>query len=122
MVEDSPPKVHSFRRAQISSAIAETVTLPETYKDFEDIFSVKNTSHLPPYKEHDHAIDLVYGKQPRYRPIDRLLDNKLSILRAYIDKNLVNRFIKSSMSPSDAPIFFLPKPNGGLLLYINKRV
>ena len=121
MVDGAPPEVHPSRRAQISSTTAETVTLPEAYKDFEDVFSIENAGHLPPHEDHDHAIDLIDGKQPPYGPIYSLSENELSILRAYIDKNLANGFIRPSKSPSGAPILFVPKPNGGLRLCVDYR-
>ncbi len=39
MIEGCPPQVHPSRMTQISPATAKTVTLPEVYKDFEDVFS-----------------------------------------------------------------------------------
>ena len=73
------------------------------------------------HKDHDHAIDLVDDKQPPYGPIYSLSENELSILRAYIDKNLANGFIRPSKSPADAPILFVPKTNGGLRLCVDYR-
>lgn len=80
MLEASPPEVHLLRKAQIFTITAKTVTLPNTYKDFEDVFSVENAAHLPLHKDHDHAINLVDGKQPLYGPIYNLSENELSIL------------------------------------------
>ena len=104
---------------QISAATAKTVTLPKVYNDFEDVFSTDNASHLPLHEDHDHAIDLIDGKQPPYEPIYSLPENELSIFRTYIDKNLANGFIRPSKSPAGAPILFMPKPNGGLRLYVD---
>lgn len=55
--------------AQISTATTETVTLPVVYKNFEDAISAENVGHLPPHGDHEHAMDLVDGKQPPYGPI-----------------------------------------------------
>ena len=85
---------------------------------FEDVFLA---GHLPPHKDHDHAIGLVDGKQPLYGPIYSLSENELSILRAYINRNLANGFIRPSKSSADAPIFFTPKPNGTLRLCVDYR-
>ena len=73
------------------------------------------------HEDHDHAIDLVEDKQQPYGPIYSLSKNELFILRAYIDKNLANRFIRLSKSPAWAPILFLPKPNRGLRLCVDYR-
>lgn len=104
---------------QISAAATKTVTLLEAYKDFGDIFSIKNAGHLPPHKDHNHAINLIDGKQSPYKSIYSLSENEVSILWAYIDKHLVNEFIRLSKSLSDTPIFFVTKLNGGLRLCVN---
>ena len=83
------------------------------------MFLVKNAGHLPPNEDHDHAIDLIDGKQPPYKPIYSLSKNELSIFRAYIDKNLGIGFIRPSKSSSGALILFVPKPNGGLQLCVD---
>ena len=44
---------------------------------------------------------------------------KLEILKAYIETNLVNRFIKPSKLPANALILFDQKSNGSLRLCIN---
>lgn len=119
MIDDAPPEVQPLRRAQICSTIAQTIILLETYKDFEDVFLVKNAGHLSPQKNHDHAIDLVDGKQPLYGLIYNLSENKLFILWAYINKHLVYRFIGPSKSPVDALILFVPKFNGGFWLCVD---
>ncbi len=121
MIEDCPPKVHPSQIAQILSATTKTVIFPEAYKDFEDVFSLESAGHLPLHEDHDHAINLIDGKQPPYRPIYSLSENKLYILWAYIDKHLANRFIRHSKSPSGAPILFVPKPNRGLRPCMNYR-
>ena len=95
--------------------------MPEAYKDFEDIFSIKNTSYLAPHKDHDHTIDLIDNKQPPYGPIYKLSKNKLSVLRVYIDKYLANGFIRPSKSPADAPILFISKLNRNLRLCVDYR-
>ena len=121
MIESCPLEVHPSRIAQIAAATTEPVIIPEAYKDFEDVFSTKNASQLPPHEDHDHAIDLVDGKQPPYGPIYSLSENELSVLRAYIDKNLANGFIRPSKSPVGAPILFTPKSNGTLRLCVDYR-
>lgn len=80
---------------------------------------MENASHLPPHEDHDHAIDLVDGKQLSYGPIYSLSENKLSTFWAYIDKNLANEFIKPSKSSSDTFNLFVPKSNKGLSLYVD---
>lgn len=50
--------------AQISAVTAKTITLPKGYKEFEDVFSTENASHLPFHQDHDHGIDFIDSKKP----------------------------------------------------------
>lgn len=59
MIDDAFPEIHPEQKAQISSTIAATVILPQAYKSFKDIFSVKNAVNLSPHKDYDYAIDLI---------------------------------------------------------------
>ncbi len=62
MIKDYPSQVQFSQIAQISAGITDTVTLPEVYKDFEDVFFTQNVGHLPFYQDHEHDIDLIDGK------------------------------------------------------------
>lgn len=121
MIESCLSHVQLSSMDQILASIAETVTLLEEYKNFNNVFSAENASHLPLHKDHDHTIDPIDGTQSLHRLIQSLFENALPILQAYIDKNLAKRFIRPSKSPSGAPIFFVPKPNGSLELYVDYR-
>ena len=88
--------------------------MPEAYKNFENVFSIKNAGHLAPHEDYNYAIDLIDNQQPPYGLIYSLLENELSILQAYIDKNLANGFIRPSKSLASALVFFVPKLNRGL--------
>ncbi len=80
IIEDCPPQVSPSRMAQISLANPMTITLPEVYNDFEDVFTTENAGHLPVHENDDNAIDLINSKQPPYGPIYSLSKNELSIL------------------------------------------
>ena len=114
--------VHPSRRPQISGLIAEEAptTVPAEYSDFADVFSPDLASELPEHTGiNDHAIELVEGQQPPYGPIYSLGPIELETLKAYIEINLVNGFIRPSKSPAGAPILFDRKPDGFLQLYVN---
>ena len=117
--------VNPSRRPQISSLIAEkapTKVLAK-YLDFADVFSPDLASELPKYSGiNDHAIELVEGcQQPPYRPIYSLGPMELETLKAYIETNLANGFIRPSKSPAETPILFDRKSDGSLRLYVNYR-
>ena len=67
----------------------------------------------------DHTIKLVDDWQPLYDPIFSLGPVKLEILKAYINNNLANSFIRLFKSPARASILFDKKLNGSLRLYVD---
>ena len=100
--------VHSSRKLQVSGLIAEeapTMVLAK-YSDFADVFSPDLLSELPKHiRINDHAIEPVEScQQPSYRPIYSLKPVKLENLKAYIETNPANSFIKPSKSPASTLI------------------
>lgn len=82
------------------------------YAQFEDIFSLKLTVKLPDHMGiNNHALKLVNDWQPSYSPIYSLDLIELEILKAYIENNLNNSFIKPFKFLARALIFFDQKPN-----------
>ena len=71
------------------------------------------------YSSRDHRIDLEDRKIPSFGPIYLLVEKELEVLREYLEANTVNEWIRSSTSPTRAPIFFIPKKGGKLYLYID---
>ena len=116
--------VHPSRRPQISGLIAEEAPtkVPAKYSDFADVFSPNLASKLPKHtKINDHTIELVEGQQPPYGPIYSLGPVELETLKAYIETNLANGFIRPSKSPAGAPILFDRKSDGSLRLCVDYR-
>ena len=117
--------VHPSRRPQISGLIAEEAptTVPAEYSDFADVFSPDLASELPEHTGiNDHAIELVEGcQQPPYGPIYSLGPVELETLKAYIETNLANGFIRPSKSPAGAPILFDQKSDGSFQLCVDYR-
>ena len=115
--------VHPSRRPQISGLIAEEAPtkVPAEYSDFEDVFSPDLASELPEHTGiNDHAIELVDGcQQPPYGPIYSLGPVELETLKAYIETNLANGFIRPSKSPAGAPILFDRKSDGSFRSCVN---
>ena len=119
------PDVHPSRRPQISGLIAEEtpIKIPAKYLDFADVFAADLASKLP---EHiginNHTIKLVDGcQQPPYGPIYSLRPVELETLKAYIETNLANGFIKPSKSPAGALILFDWMSDGSLRLCVDFR-
>ncbi len=115
-------EVYLLKRAQIAHLKADEAftEVLNKYTNFADIFSAKFATELFEYIEiNDHAIELVDDQQLLYDPIYSLGLIELETLKAYIEINLANGFIKSSKSPTEALILFDKKPNGSLRLYID---
>ena len=118
----SPLNVHPFQRPQIFGLIAEaapTKVLAE-YSDFADVFfSDLAFELLKDTGINDHAIGLVKGQQPLYGPIYNLGPVELETLKAYIEINLANEFIRPSKSPVKALILFDRKSDSSFELCVN---
>ena len=90
------------------------------YSDFTDVFSPDLASELPKYTGiNNHAIELVKGQQPPYGPIYSLGLVELETLKAYIETNLANGFIRPSKSSAGAPILFDRNSDGSFRLGVN---
>ena len=100
---------------------ASTTSIPEQYKDFEDVFLKKNAYILPEHRPYDCAIELEEGTQPPFGPIYNLSQTELAELRKYIDENLAKNFIRHSKSPAGAPILFVKKKDGSPRMCVDYR-
>lgn len=117
--------IHLSRLVNVASAIirqeieGEKVLLPECYEEYKDVFLEKNTYILPEHALHNHAMELVEGKQPPWGPIYSFLEEKLAVLRAYIEKHLQTRFICLLQSSAGAFILFVKKQRRGFRLCVD---
>jgi hypothetical protein len=66
-------------------------------------------------------INLVKVKEPPWGPINNLSAKKLKTLRDYLNKNLVQNWIRPSTSLADTPVFLAPKKDGSLRLCVDYR-
>ena len=117
--------VHPFWRPQISGLIAEEAPMkvPAEYLDFADVFFPDLAFELP---EHtgisNHAIELIDGQQLPYGLLYSLGPLELETLKAYIETNLANGFIRLSKSPAGAFILFDRKSDGFFRLCVNYKI
>ena len=105
----------------VFGATAAAPELPDYLGDFKDVFSEHDASILSEDMDVDHPIELEPGKQPPHRPIYNLSEKELEVLREYLDSSLAKGWIRPSQSPAGAPIFFIPKKDGTLRLYVDYR-
>lgn len=95
--------------------------IPDTLKNYQNVFAIENAGILPRHKGTDQSIDLEEGKSPPFGPIYPLSQKELQELRVYLDENLAKGRIRRSKSPSGVPILFVPKGDGTLRLYVDYR-
>ena len=97
------------------------VQLQAKYHPYADVFDKVKVSTLPHHRPYDCPIDLQPGTEAPWGPIYNLSPTELEVLRAYIEENLANGFIRHSKSPAGAPIFFVKKKDGSLRLVVDYR-
>ncbi|SJL09551.1 uncharacterized protein ARMOST_12931 [Armillaria ostoyae] len=89
--------------------------VPESYRDFEDLFSKENFDDLPVRKPWDHAIELVPNAKNtldcKVYPLNPIEQKELD---KFLDENLASGRIKPSKSPMASPFFFVKKKDGTL--------
>ncbi len=116
--------MHPSRKAQIAHLKADEppTKVLSKYADFTDVFSPKLAAELPEHTGiNNHAIELVDDRQSPYGSIYSLGPMELETLKAYIENNLADCFIRPSKSPAEAPILFDKKPDGSLRLCVDYR-
>jgi RNase H-like domain found in reverse transcriptase/Reverse transcriptase (RNA-dependent DNA polymerase)/Integrase zinc binding domain/Chromo (CHRromatin Organisation MOdifier) domain/Integrase core domain len=95
--------------------------IPRRYGEYLVVFSKVRAEELPPHRNSDHAIDLEPGSKLPHGRIYNLSEAELAALKAYIETNLANGFIRRSTSPAAAPILFVKKKDGSLRLCVDYR-
>ena len=112
-------------RSQISNLIAEEAptNVLAKYANFAHIFSLDLASKLFSYtKINNYVIKFVTGQQTSYEPIYHLRLVELKILKAYIETNLANKFIRPFKSLVGTPILFDQKSNRSFWLCANDKI
>ena len=82
------------------------------YHQYIKVFAPETAKAVPEHRQWDHAIDLFEGAKPPWGPIYALSEAKLKALREYLDKMILQGKIWPSKTPAEAPILFVPKPQG----------
>jgi transposase InsO family protein len=96
--------------------------IPSEYREFAELFEEEAPEDsLPPHQPWDHEIKLKGTEQPKKFKIYPLRQDQLDSLRSYIDEFTAKGFIRESKSPAGYPIFYVPKPDGGLRLCVDYR-
>jgi hypothetical protein len=95
--------------------------VPGEYHEYLHVFEARKDQGLPPHRHHDHHIPLLKVKMPHFEPIRALDENRLCVLREYLEMNLERGWIQESTSATGAPIHFVQKKDGSLRLCVDYR-
>ena len=118
--------VHVSRQVQINNALIKNenklnfrVVILDVLKIYENLSNENKIYKLSKYDLNDHVINLIDEKQFSHDFIYLLLKAKLKVLKTYINKHLVNDFIRSFKLSIDVSILFVRKKNDSLRLCVN---
>jgi hypothetical protein len=96
--------------------------IPKEYKEFRELFQEEAPEDaLPPHQPWDHEIVLKEGTSVKRFGIYQLQPDQREALDQYVDDFLSKGFIEESKSPARYPVFYVPKPDGGLRLCVDYR-
>jgi hypothetical protein len=76
---------------------------------------------LAVYYPIEYRIDLKLGISSFWGPVYPLSESELIILQKYLESSKIKSWIRRSISPTRAPIIFVPKKKGGLRLCVDYR-
>ena len=120
-------KMHVQRRVRIEFALTKIkekfdikVTFFEILHDYEKLNNENKIYELSNHDSNDYAIDLKKNKKSSHKSIYFLFENEFKILRVYIEKHLINDFIRFFKFFVDAFILFVKK-NDNLRLCVNYK-
>lgn len=112
--------IYLAQKTQINLLIAEKVITLAKYLDFKDVFSKNLATELSEHSNiNEHLIILKPAKYSLYRLIYNLKLVELETLKAYIETNLANNFIRLFKSSTGASILFIKKLHSSLCFCVN---
>jgi hypothetical protein len=86
--------------------------------EYPDVFSI-DYSRLPPQKEVEFGIECLSGTNPISKATYRMALSDLKELKEQLQELLDKSFIRPSISPWGAPVFFVKKKDGSMRICIN---
>jgi len=112
---------HSTMQAK-STTISKKINLssiPEKYHKYADVFSKSKAETLAPHYPYNLQNELEKDSHPLVGTIYSLSKFEQEALKEFIDENLTNGFIHSTLSPHRAPALFVKKKDGSLWLCVD---
>ncbi len=118
----SKPTTLSIHSTTIESPLVEHEgEIPLEYRAFQDVFSKRLATQLPPHRPWDCAIDLLPGATLPKGRVYPLSIPEQKAMEEYIQEALQQHFIRPSTSPATSSFFFVAKKDGGLRPCIDYR-
>ena len=97
-------------------------TVPPHYHEFGTVFSKEASHRMPTRKPYDHAIELLPGASlPKPAKLYALNHAERNALDEWITEQRAKGYIRTSKSPTAAPVFFVPKKDGSARLVQDYR-
>ncbi len=93
----------------------------EIISEYIDVFPNDLPKGLPPERSIEHAIELIPGSSPPFRPTFRMSPAELQNVKEEVDKLLEQGQIRPSKSPYGAPVLFVKKKEGTLRMCVDYR-
>ena len=92
------------------------------YSKFAELFNRHATDSLPPHRLGvDYEIKLKDGAILLNKRLYLMSDLENQVVKKWIDEQLGKRAIRSSNSPTAAPVLIVRRPGGGLRVCLNYR-
>jgi len=105
-----------------STTISEKIDLsavPEEYHEYADVFSKSKAETLAPHCPYDLRIELEKDSHPLVGTIYSLSKFEQEALKEFIDKNLTNGFIHSTLFSYRVLVLFVKKKDRSLWLCVD---
>jgi hypothetical protein len=106
---------HTITRIAAAATVDSETEKEAIIRDFPEVTEIPEVQI--PIKGVEHVIETT--KDPPFVPIYNLSETELASLREYLNKGLDRGWIQHSISPTGAPILFVPKKDGKLRLCVD---
>jgi hypothetical protein len=95
--------------------------LSAEYHEFLNVFDKKTFNILVSHRSYDHKIVLKKNAVLEYTSLYKMFEEKLKIVKKYLEKNLEKRFIAANRSSFVSSIMFMKKTNESLRFCVDYK-
>ncbi len=109
-----------FEKHNKSKIVIKNVLSAE-YHEFLDVFDKKAFNIFASHRSYNHKIVLKKNVVLEYTSLYKMFEEKLKIVKKYLEDNLKKRFIATSRSSFVSFVMFMKKTNESLKFYVDYR-